>query len=133
MTASAQPAQGPIRRLFGSAANALATALELGRTRLELATVEVQLEIRRVAEIAVWLLIALHSGILAFFMLGFWVIVLFWDSHRLLATGLVAAFFALTALIASLLLGHRLRTKPPALQGTLSELARDIERLRKPR
>lgn len=130
MTASAQPARGPIRRLFGSAANALATILELGRTRLELATVEVQLEIRRVAEIAVWLMLAVQAAILALFLLGFWIVVLFWDSHRLLAVGLMAGFFALLALFASLMLAFRIRTKPPLLQGTLSELERDTERLR---
>lgn len=130
MTTSAQSARGPIRRLFGSAANALATILALGRTRLELLTIEVQLEIRRVAEIAVWLMIALHAAILALVMLGFWIIVLFWDSHRLFVTGIVAGCFALVALFASLMLARRIRVKPPMLQGTLSELERDAKRLR---
>lgn len=130
MTASAQSAAGPIRRLFGSAANALATLLELGRTRLELATVEIQLEIRRVAEIVLWLTVALHAAIVALFMLGFWIIVLFWDSHRLLAVGLVAGFFALLALFAGLMVAFRIRTRPPLLQGTLAELQRDMGRLR---
>lgn len=133
MTASAQPARGPVRRLLDSAAGLLTTILVLGRTRLELLTVEVELEIRCIAEIAVWLMIALHAAILTLALCGFWIILFFWDSHRLLATGLVTGFFALTALIASLMLGYRLRTKPPVLQGTLSELAQDIERLRKPR
>lgn len=133
MTASAQSVKGPIRRLFDSATGLLTTVLALGRTRLELLTVEVELEIRRVAAITVWLLIAVHATVLTLVLCGFWIILLFWDSHRLLVTGLVAGFFALTALIASLMLGHRLRTKPPALQGTLAELAQDIERLRKPR
>lgn len=133
MTASAQPARGPVRRLFDSATHLLATLLALGRTRLELLTVEVELEIRRIAIIAVWLVIAVHAAILTLVLCGFWIILFFWDSHRLLATGIVTGFFALTTLIASLMLGQRLRSKPPALQGTLSELAQDIERLRKPR
>lgn len=130
MATSTQPEAGPIRRLFGSATNLLATILALGRTRLELLSVEVQLEIRRVAELAVWLLVALHATILALVMLALWVIALFWDSHRLLAVGAVAGFFLVTAVVAALVLAYKIRVKPPLLHGTLSELARDSERLR---
>ena len=44
--------QGPIGRLLRSASELLATVLAIGRTRLELLSVELQLELRRVAVIA---------------------------------------------------------------------------------
>lgn len=124
---------GPIRRLLASAGNLLATLLSIGRTRLELLTVEVQLEIRRTAELAVWLVIAIQAAMVGLIMAAFWVVIAFWDTHRLLAAGMVTAAFLGIAFVATLVLARKVRVKPPFLGGTLAELARDSERLRERR
>ncbi len=127
---SSDSGAGPIRRLLASAANMLSTVLSLGRTRLELLSVEVQLEIRRTAELAVWLVVAIQATMIGLMLAAFWVILAFWDTHRLLAAGLVSAGFLALGIGATLVSAHRLRVKPAFLAGTLAELARDSERLR---
>lgn len=121
---------GPIRRVLGSLANLLATALAIGRTRLELLSVEVQLEIQRTAEIVVLFIVAALATLLGLVIGAFWVILVFWDTHRLLAAGLLTAIFLGMGLLAGMLLARKLRAKPRFLSGTLQELAQDVERLR---
>lgn len=126
----AEPVRGPVGRLLGSLGNLLATALAIGRTRLELLTVEVQLEIRRSAELLLWALVALFTAGIGLLLAGVLVIIVFWDSHRVLAAAMVTAAFLAVALLATAILAYRVRTKPRLLQGTLAELKRDSERLR---
>ena len=127
---SSESEAGPVRRLLASAVNLLATLLSLLRTRLELLTVEVQLEIRRTAELAVCLIVAIQAAMVGLIMAAFWVVLAFWETHRLLAAGLVTGGFFAIAIGAMLMLAHKLRVKPPFLGGTLAELARDSKRLR---
>ncbi|CAG0944888.1 hypothetical protein GPROT2_02901 [Gammaproteobacteria bacterium] len=124
-----EQARGPIARFIGSVSAFLATILTIGRTRLELFTVELQLEVRRLAELALWAFIAVCAASVAFVMAGVAIIVTFWDDNRELAAFLVAAVYFATALAAVIILRAKLRRKPPMLHGTLAELARDSERL----
>jgi len=121
---------GPFRRIVGSLTGLLATIVGIGRTRLELLTVEVREELQRTAELLAWGfagLLAAGAGVL-FAALA--VIFNFWDTHRILAAVLVAAGFFALAAIAGLLVRARLRDQSLFLQATLAELARDEEELR---
>ncbi|MDH5275564.1 MAG: phage holin family protein, partial [Gammaproteobacteria bacterium] len=55
-------ASGPFSRLFGSLSGLLATVIAIGRTRLELVTVEVREEIHRTAELLAWGFIGLLAA-----------------------------------------------------------------------
>lgn len=120
---------GPIGRVLDSARHLLATALAIGRNRLELLTVEVQLEIRRTAELVVWLIVAVQSAMIGLIMAAFLLVILFWDTHRLLVACLVTAGFFALALASTLILIGKARRKPPFLAGTLAELGEDTARL----
>ena len=129
----AEQETGPIGRLIGSLSALLASLLAIGRTRLELFSVELQLELQRLAALALWALVALCASVIAAVLLGLSIIIVFWDSHRILAALLVTGAFLLAAVLAVLVRRARIRSKPPILAGTLAELARDLERLgRKP-
>jgi uncharacterized membrane protein YqjE len=123
--------RGPIRGLFKSLANLFATIVAIAHTRLELLTTELQQEMHRVAEILVWTLIALLSAGMGLFLLALVVIIVFWDTHRVLASVAVTAVFFGIALVAGLVLGAKVRSKPPLLHDTLAELARDRDSLMK--
>ena len=121
---------GPFRRIVGSFSGLLATIISIGRTRLELLTVEVREELQRTAELLAWGfagLLAAGAGVL-FAALA--IIFNFWDTHRILAAVLVAAGFFVLAAIAAMLVRARLREQSQFLQATLAELARDEEELR---
>lgn len=123
------PARGPIGGLFRSLAQLLATAVGIAQTRLELLTTELQEEVHRVAEIMVWTAVALLAGGVGLFLLGLAVIVVFWDTHRVIASIAVTASFFVIAALAALVLRAKVRGKPPMLDATLAELKKDRETL----
>ena len=125
----AAPTRGPAGHLLGSLGRLLATAVTIGRTRLELLTVEVQLEVQRTAAILLWALAALFAAGVAVLLAGVTVVIVFWDSHRVLAAVIVTGAFIAVALLAAAILAYKIRTKPPLLEGTLAELASDRARL----
>ncbi len=124
------PGAGPIGRLLASGANLLATVLALVRTRLELLSVEAQLELHRAAVMLGWLLLAIQAAMIGLIVAALWIVIYFWDTHRLLATGLVAFAFLALAGAAAWRLAQLWRTRPQPFAGTLAELARDSERWR---
>jgi uncharacterized membrane protein YqjE len=128
-TAADLPA-GPVSRLIGSIRGLMATVLAIGRTRLELLTVEVQLEIRRIADIVVLALVAVWAAGAGLLMAGFSIVLVFWNSHRVLAAILVSLGFLLAATAAAWMALRRVRAAPAFLAGTLRELSRDVEQLR---
>jgi uncharacterized membrane protein YqjE len=121
---------GPLRQLIASVSGLVATAIGIGRTRLELLSVELREELNRVAELAVWGAVAVLAGGGGVLFAGLAVIFAFWDTHRILAAVLVTASYFLLAGIAGLVIRSRLRSRPAFLHATLGELARDEEELR---
>ena len=62
-------------------------------------------------------------------LLALTIVIAFWDEHRLLAASLVTASFALTSVLAALVVRRRLRTRPRFLAATVDELERDASEL----
>lgn len=124
------PRPGPVGRLAGSVRGMLATLLAIGQTRLELLTVEVQLEMRRITTIGLLLAVVVACAGAGLLMTGMAVVLAFWDSHRLLAAVLVAIAYLALAAAALMVISRRLHARPRFLEGTLAEFARDAAQLR---
>jgi uncharacterized membrane protein YqjE len=122
---------GPVSGLLKSIANLVATVLAIAQTRVELLTTELQEEIHRAAEIMVWTLVALLAAAMGLFLTALVVIFVFWDTHRVLASVIVASSFFAIALTALVVLRAKVRGRPRLLEGTLAELAKDREHLKK--
>lgn len=103
-----------------------ATLLAMVRTRLALAAVEAQEEVQRVLGFAAWTLFAAFLGAGAFMLVALFVIVLFWDTHRLLAIGGMAGLFALAAVLILARVRAAFAARPPMMAATLAELNKDI-------
>ena len=116
--------------LFGSLRRALANLIELAHTRLQLLSVEMEARLLNSRLVMLWSVVALFSASLAMLMLTLTILIIFWDTHRLLAAGVITAFFALVAIAAALVVRHRVRTRPRLLAASISELKRDAEVLR---
>ncbi len=129
-TSNPEQSRGPAGQLLASVRGLLATAVEIGRTRLELLTVEVQEELHRTAGMLVLCLIAVLAASAGVLFAGLAVIFAFWDTHRILASVLVTGAFFLVAAVAALQVRLRLQSRPGFLQGTLAELKQDESRLR---
>jgi uncharacterized membrane protein YqjE len=116
--------------LFRSASNFIATLLSIARTRLELLTTELQEEVRETAKLLMWALIAAFAAMMALLLGSLTVVFVFWETHRVLASVLVTVMFVALAIGAVFTFVAKLRRKPPMLDATLSELAKDRDQLR---
>lgn len=116
--------------LFASLRRMLATLIGLVQTRLELVGVEIEEQIEYAANLLLWSIAAIFFASLTVLLLALTIVIAFWDGHRLLAAGLLTLGFALTALVAALVVRHRLHTRPRFLGATIGELERDATTLR---
>lgn len=116
--------------LFGSARAVLAELVEIGHTRLQLATTELEEERLRIAELLLYATAALFFLGLGLILAALLVLLLFWDGPRVLVLALEAAvFLALGAGLAAVW-RRKTRTKPKLLATTIDELVRDRAALR---
>ena len=122
---STAPSHGPIGSLMRSLRKLLATAIAIGHTRLELLSTELQREIHEAAEILLWAAIALFAAGISLFLLAILVVFVFWDTHRVVASIVVAAAFLAISVTAGLVLRVKIRHRPRLLGGTLAELEKD--------
>ena len=120
----------PTASLFRSLSNFAGTLVSIAHTRLELLTTELQEEVRQVGAILLWAFVAAFAAMLALFLGALVVIFLFWETHRLAASLGMVALFVLIAVGGGLMLRKKLRSKPPLLDDTLAELAKDRDQLR---
>jgi len=107
-----------------------ADVLDLARTRLELAAVELQEGAQRLLGYLAWGLAAAVLALFALALVVLFVLVLFWDTHRLAAVGGMAVLFILGTLFAVMKLRAGLAARPPMLPATLAELRKDAAALK---
>ena len=115
--------------LLASLRNLAATAVQILQTRLELFATEVEEERLRLAQLVFWAVIAIFLLVLGVLMLTLFVVMLFWDSHRVLVTGLLAAFYLMLAAGIGLAVRSKARAKSKLFSASLAELAKDHEQL----
>ena len=120
----------PVAGLFQSLNNFLATFVTIVHTRLELLTTELQEEVRQVGGILLWAFIAAFAAMMGLFLAALAVIFVFWDTHRIAASLAMIGLFVVVTVVAGLILRHKLSTKPPLLDDTLAELAKDRDQLK---
>lgn len=120
----------PVAGLFQSLNHFMATFVAIVHTRLELLTTELQEEVRQVGAILLWAFVAAFAAMMGLFLVALTVIFVFWDTHRLAASLGMVGLFVLVAVVAGLILRHKLTNKPPLLDDTLAELAKDRDQLK---
>lgn len=106
------------------------TLLSLTVTRARLAATEIEEQALRAVEIFIWIALALLLLGITLVFGAVMVVLLFWDSDRLLATGLLAGGFATACAAAAWFAYSCIRERPPLLEQTLAELERDHDALR---
>ncbi|MBI2286002.1 MAG: phage holin family protein [Nitrosomonadales bacterium] len=115
--------------LMGSIRQLLSTVTSIASTRLELLANEVQEERLRLTQMLLFTLFALFCFGVGILLLTAFIVVLFWDDHRLAVLGALSAlFFALGALTA-MLLRSKAQAKPRLFSASLAELIKDRAQL----
>lgn len=117
---------------FAHARALLASLLEVGQTRLQLASVELEEERARIAELLIWATAALFFLGLGIVFVALLVVLLCWNGPREWVLGGFALLFVGLGVGAGLGWRHRLLTKPAFMAATIAELQRDHAALREP-
>jgi uncharacterized membrane protein YqjE len=117
--------QASPRDLRGASSRLAASLLGLVRTHLELASVEFSEERDRIQQQLTLLVAAI--GLLLFAVLFFagWIVVYFWDTHRLTAIASIAFVFAATGAVLLLMRAQAARSAPTPFAATMAEFERD--------
>lgn len=115
--------------MFDSLRQLLGTLAGIAQTRIELLGTEVEEQVARLSSMLLWTIVALFLAFTAAVLVAIAVLVAFWDSNRILAAILLAAGFAVLALICWLRVRAIARARPHLFQATLEELGKDREQL----
>ncbi|MDI5934009.1 phage holin family protein [Halomonas kalidii] len=118
--------QGPAQRLFTAGKRLLGSLLATGETRLRLAVLELEEERARLVTLLLLAGLSLLLLLLGLAVLTLLVVVMFWDSHRLVAIG-VCALVLLGSGAALALWVRQLARRRTLLVSTLKHLATDRE------
>lgn len=116
--------------LMGSVKRLLSTLTSIASTRLELLANELQEERLHITQMLLFALFALFflgTGIL---LLAVFIVVLFWDDHRLAVLGVLSILFFAAGTLMAVLLRNKAQTKSRLFSASLAELASDREHLR---
>jgi uncharacterized membrane protein YqjE len=123
---------GHTESLLGSLRDLAKTFVALVQTRIEIFANDIDEERARLARVVALAVVAAFCLGLAVVLLVLFVVVIFWDTNRLLAIGVIAGVFALGALAALVALRSAVRERPKFLSATLAELHKDGKELERP-
>ena len=115
--------------VFASLRAVLVTVLAIAGTRFELLGIEFAEEKERLAALAITGLVAAFALSFAVLLLTLFCVVLFWDTHRLVAIGGFALAYFGAGALAVAQLRAQLAAHPALFAGTVAELAKDCETL----
>ena len=115
--------------LMGSVKRLLATLTSIVSTRLELLANELQEERLRLTQMFLFSLIALFCFGMGLLLLTIFVVVLFWDDHRLAVLGILTVVFFASGSLVVVLLRRKSQEKSKLFSASLAELAKDRAQL----
>jgi uncharacterized membrane protein YqjE len=120
---------GAATGLLASLQRLLATLLEILQTRAEIVATEFEEERERIRELIVLGFVALFFVNLGVVLLTLFIVMLFWDTHRLYVLGGFAVLYLGLGLMAVTVLHRRHRSRPRLFATTLAELSKDRDQL----
>ena len=115
--------------LLGSLKTLAATLLGIGCTRLELLSNEIEEQRVWLSSILLWTFISLFCAAVGIVLVTIFLVVVFWDTHRLLTLFILAFLFLLGAIFSSQVALGKARAKPKLFSTSLAELSKDREQL----
>ena len=105
------------------------TLVDVVQTRLELLSSDVAEERAHLTAILISALVALFCIGVGVVLLAVLIVVMFWESHRLLSLGLLTAVFLAAGAGLWGVAMHKMRNKPRLFDASINELAKDRDHL----
>lgn len=118
--------------LFDSVRQLVITAINTAHTRLDLISLELREEKVRVLSLLARTIAALALLGLGVMLAALFVVVLFWDTHRLLALGIMTLIFIAGGVMLGLRVVQDLKAAPKLFAESITELVKDRESLSVP-
>lgn len=106
--------------------------LGAARTRLEIFATEIEEERLRLEQLLVLALAAAFCLAMATLLAVAFLVIYFWDTHRLVTVGALALTFVAVAAVLGWTLRARVNSRPRPFTATRDELAKDQAMLREP-
>jgi uncharacterized membrane protein YqjE len=105
------------------------TLLAITHTRLQLLSTDLEEERERLLSLLLFGLEALFCLGIGVVLATVFIVLAFWDSHRLLVLGTLAGLYLLAGMVASGVVLYKARTRPRLFATSLSEFSKDREQL----
>lgn len=118
---SNQPAEG----LLNSLKNLSLTVIAMIHTRLELIGTDLEEGRERFISLLAMAFISLFTLCFGAVLLSIFIVVVFWDTHRLLVLGSLTGVFLITGAVLGALVLKKLKSMPKMFEATLTELVKD--------
>jgi uncharacterized membrane protein YqjE len=115
--------------LLGSARLVLGALLDIGQTRLRLASTELEEERLRLAELLLFAAATLFFLGVGIVLATLLLVLLFWDGPRVLVLALAASLFLAVGAALAVAWRRKLRDRPALLAATVAELQKDRDAL----
>lgn len=116
--------------LLGSLKSITALAVAIAHNRLDLLSTDLEVAREQLVSVLITVLVALFCLCFGALLLALFVVVLFWDTHRLIALGAVTGLFILAGGFCLLRVLRALRAMPATFEASLAELAKDYKALK---
>ena len=105
------------------------TFIAIVYNRLDLLSTDMEEARERLLSLLVLTFISLFCLCLGMVLMAMLVVVVFWDTHRLLALSALTSFFLMAGTILSVIAIRTLRNMPRVFASSLTELSKDQEQL----
>jgi len=115
--------------LLASIKNLTATLIDIVHTRLDLLCTDMEEERQRLVSLLAMAFVSLFCLCVGVVLLAIFIVVMFWDTHRLLVLGLLTGIFMISGVVLWSLAMHSLKTMPRLFAASLAELSKDREQI----
>jgi len=131
MTKIAQSnAQPSAEGLLGSLKSITALVVAIAHNRLNLISTDLEIAREQTVSVLMMVLVALFCLCFGALLLALFVVVIFWDTHRLIALGGVTGLFILIGSVCLWRVLKALKAMPATFEASLAELAKDYKQLK---
>jgi uncharacterized membrane protein YqjE len=115
--------------LFHSLTVLASSLVSIVHTRLELLSTDLEEDREHLMSLVILSLVSLFSLMVGFVLVAILLMVVFWESHRLLALGSLAGFFLLVGFATCIIAVQKAKSKPRLFLASLLELFKDSQKL----
>jgi len=115
--------------LISSVKNITSTFVAIARTRLELLSIDIEEGWLRLISLLATAFVALFCLCFGVVLLAIFIIVLLWDTHRLLILGSLTGLFIIMGVLLYLKAARAFKSLPRLFESSIAELSKDQEQL----